>query len=44
MSRCFYLKTEYCVDFIGMQETLEMIFNCDSDSIAGQTHYRFCNA
>lgn len=33
MSRCFYLKTEYCVDFIGMQETLEMIFNCDSDSI-----------
>lgn len=33
MSRCFYLKSEYCVDFIGMQETLEMIFNCDSDSI-----------
>ena len=25
MSRCFYLKTEYCVDFIGMQETLQMI-------------------
>ncbi len=33
MSRCFYLKTEYCVDFIGMQETLEMIINCDSDFI-----------
>ena len=33
MSRCYFLKTDYHVDFIGMQETLEMIFNCDSDSI-----------
>ena len=33
MSRCYFLKTDYCVDFIGMQETLEMIFNCDSDYI-----------
>ncbi|MCR5400905.1 MAG: DUF4299 domain-containing protein [Treponema sp.] len=33
MSRTYYFKTEYCVDFIGMQETLEMIFNCDSEFI-----------
>ena len=25
MSRCYFLKTDYCVDFIGMQETLEML-------------------
>ena len=32
MSRCYFLKTEYCVDFIGMQETLEMLL-LDSEYI-----------
>ena len=27
MSRCYFLKSECSVDFIGMQETLEMIFD-----------------
>ena len=27
MSRSYYLKTDYCVDFIGMQETLEMLYD-----------------
>lgn len=27
MIRCYFLKTDYHVDFIGMQEMLEMIFD-----------------
>ena len=27
MSRCYFLKSECSVDFIGMQETLEMTFD-----------------
>ncbi len=34
MSRCYYFKTEYCVDFIGMQEILEMIFDLDYEGSA----------
>ena len=32
MSRCFYLKSEECIDFIGLQETLEGLF-CDGYTV-----------